>query len=124
MSRKTDEWIGKTDDTKPPPRVYLRVFLKFNGRCQCGCNRLIRPTEQWQLDHVVALINGGENRERNLRPLLTDHHQAKTRADVAEKAMAYRKQVKHLGIRRKRNPIPGSRASGWRKRMDGTVERR
>jgi hypothetical protein len=22
------------------------------------------------------------------------------------------------------NPMPGSKASGWRKRMDGTVERR
>lgn len=66
MSRQTDEWIGKTDDTKPPPRVYLRRFLKFDGRCQCGCGRLIRPTEQWQLDHAIALINGGENRESNL----------------------------------------------------------
>ena len=119
-----DRWRGKTDDTKAPPRVCLRIFLRHDGRCSC-CNRRIGPTEQWQLDHIVALINGGENRETNLQPLLTEHHRTKTRKDIAEKALSYRKRVKHLGIKRaKSRPMPGSKASGIRKRMDGTVERR
>jgi 5-methylcytosine-specific restriction enzyme A len=40
-------------------------------------------------------------------------------------AKAKRQQRAHLGAKaRKSRPIPGSRASGLRKRMDGTVERR
>lgn len=111
MSREVEEWIGATDDTKAPPRVHLRIFLKADGRCSC-CNRRIGPTEQWQLDHIVALINGGENRESNLQPLLTEHHLAKTRKDVAEKALTYRKRVKHLGIRRAGRTIPGRKFDG------------
>lgn len=26
MARAVDEWIGKTDDTRPPPRVLARIF--------------------------------------------------------------------------------------------------
>lgn len=125
MSRQTEEWIGATDDSRPPPRVFLRIFLKHDGRCACGCNRKIAPGEHWQLDHIVALINGGENRETNLQPLLTEHHANKTKADVAQKSQTYRKRLSHHGIRAKSSrPMPGSRASGWKRKLDGTVERR
>lgn len=112
MSRQTAFWFGLTDDAKPPPRVYLRVFVKFDGKCQCGCNRKIAPGEHWQLDHVVALINGGSNSESNLQPLITEHHKNKTRADMAEKSRTYRKRAKHLGIKRSGRTIPGRRFSG------------
>lgn len=112
MSRVTELWCGKTDDTKAPPRVCLRVFLRFNGTCQCGCGRRIRPGEKWQLDHVDALINGGRNDESNLQPLLVEHHKNKTRADVAQKAATYRKRVKHHGIKRAGRTIPGRRFNG------------
>jgi 5-methylcytosine-specific restriction endonuclease McrA len=105
-------WFGATDDAKAPPRVHLRVFVKFDGKCQCGCNRKIAPGEAWQLDHVVALINGGSNSEGNLQPLLTEHHKNKTRVDVAEKAKTYAKRSKHLGIKRTGRTIPGRRFDG------------
>lgn len=125
MSRVTELWCGKTDDTRPPPRVCLRVFLRFNGTCQCGCGRRIRPGEAWQLDHVDALINGGRNDESNLQPLLTEHHKNKTRADVAEKSKTASKRMAHLGIKpRQSRPMPGSKASGLRKKFNGQVERR
>jgi hypothetical protein len=110
--RKLPEWIGKSDDTKPPPRVMLRVFLYFNGRCQCGCKRDISPSEKWQLDHIDALINGGENSEYNLQPLLVEHHRNKTGMDVAEKSKTYRKRSKHVGIKRAKRTIPGRRFNG------------
>lgn len=112
MSRVTELWIGKTDDSRPPPRVTLRVFLRFNGTCQCGCTRKIRPGEAWQLDHVDALINGGRNDESNLQPLLVEHHRNKTRADVAQKAATYRKRSKHIGIKRAGRTIPGRKFDG------------
>jgi 5-methylcytosine-specific restriction protein A len=67
MSRSVPEWIGKTDDTPPPPRVRLRVFEAHNGKCHLT-GRKIGPADQWDVDHVLALANGGENRESNLAP--------------------------------------------------------
>jgi len=111
--RSVPEWIGATDDTKIPDRVKLRVFLRFDGRCQCGCRCKIVSGERWQADHKIALINGGAHRESNLVPLIYAHHLNKTRADVAERSRTYRKRLRDVGLRK--------RASfrGWR-RFDGS----
>lgn len=121
--RATEEWIGKSDDTAVPRRVRFRVFILADGQC-ANCTRKLRAGDEWQLDHRVALCNGGGNRETNLQILCEGCHKPKTVFDVAEKSRTYHKRAAHLGIKRKGHPMPGSRASGWRKRMDGTVERR
>lgn len=123
MTRSTPEWIGKTHDAAIPPRVRVRVFDRHGGTCHLS-GRRIRAGEAWDCDHIIALANGGEHRENNLAPALKAPHREKTRADVAEKAVVYRKRAKHLGVMPKSRPMPGSKASGLRKRMDGTVERR
>ena len=107
MTRSVPEWIGKTDDTPAPKRVRLRVYARDEGRCQCGaCGyRLIRAGEAWQTDHYVAIINGGANRETNLRTLLVECHARKTGVDVAEKSMVARVRAKHLGLHKARRPI-------------------
>lgn len=96
--REVPEWIGKTDDSAVPPRVRVRVFQRYGGRCQCGCNRLIRPGEKWDCEDTIALCNGGQRRESNLKPWLAEHHPKKTRADVAEKSRVYRKTANHIGV--------------------------
>jgi 5-methylcytosine-specific restriction enzyme A len=122
--RSVPEWIGKTPDAAVPPRVRLRVFKRYGGRCQCGCDRPIRPGEAWECEDTIAIINGGQRRESNLKPWLAEHHKNKTARDVAEKSRVYRKAAAHAGIKLKKSrPIPGSKRSGFRKRMDGTVER-
>jgi 5-methylcytosine-specific restriction protein A len=113
MARAVDEWIGKTADSAVPPRVRVRVFQRYGGRCQCGCNRLIRPGEAWDCEDTIAIINGGERRESNLKPWLSEHHPKKTAADVAEKSRVYRKRSAHLGIKKPRS------MRSWRK-FDGT----
>lgn len=115
MSRAVDEWIGATDDTRPPARVRLRVFQRHEGRCHLS-GRKIGPGDDWDLDHIKALINGGENRETNLAPALKAPHRAKTAADVAEKAHIDRVAKKHLGITK-----PGSRWPSRCRKLDGTV---
>ncbi len=123
--RSVPEWIARSDDSPIPDRVRVRVFSRYLGRCQCGCGHVIVAGERWDCDHRVALINGGEHREYNLVPLLVAHHKAKTRSDIATKSLTYRKRKAHLGIkRRSRSPMPGSKASGWKRKMDGTVVRR
>ena len=117
--RKTDEWIGRTDDTKVPPRVRLRVFVRHNGVCHLT-GRRIRPGDAWDLDHIIALANGGEHRESNFAPAIRAKHREKTARDVAEKAHNDRVRRRHLGIR-KPSRFPGSRDSRWKKKIDGSV---
>lgn len=128
MPRSLPEWIGKTEDTPVPPRVKLRVFERCQGRCHIS-GRKIMPGDLWDMDHVVALCNwtgeGHGNRESNLAPALRDKHREKTKADVAEKAVSYRKRSKHIGAKApSRRPIPGSKATRFKKKISGEVERR
>lgn len=95
MSRSVEEWKGKTDDTKVPDRVRIRVFDRFGGRCYL-CTRRIRAGEYWECDHVIALINRGENREDNLAPACSNCCKPKTARDMDEKSILAKKRVKHL----------------------------
>lgn len=96
MTRAVPEWIGKTDDTPIPPRVKDRVFIANGGRCYLT-GRKIMVGDAWDAEHVIAIINGGENREGNLKPALRDKHREKTAADVAIKSKTYRMRAKHNG---------------------------
>ncbi len=120
MTRFTPEWIGASDDAAIPTRVRLRVFERVGGRCQ-RCGRKIVAGEPWQVDHVQALINGGEHRESNLRPLHERCHVAKTASDVKVKAKVARVKARHLGLAKSRNPMPGGKASRWKRTMSGLV---
>jgi 5-methylcytosine-specific restriction endonuclease McrA len=124
MPRSVTEWIGKTDDTAVPRRVRLRNFLDYKGVCGiCGIKIF---GKRWITDHKVALINDGENRERNLWPIheVCDRT-VKTPRDVAEKSAVARVQMSHYGIRkRKSRPMPGSRDSGIKMKIGGGWERR
>lgn len=108
MSRAVPEWVGKTDDAKVPRHVRLRIFETHWGKCHIS-GRRIHHGEAWDLDHVVALINGGEHRETNLAPALKEFHKAKTASDVAEKSRVARKKMASLGIKKPR------RITSWRK---------
>jgi hypothetical protein len=123
--RSVPEWCGATDDTQIPSRVKIRIWFKYEGRC-AKCTRKIPAGETPQYDHILALCNSGQNRESNIQLLCEWCHSAKTKTDVAEKSLAYRKMSSHIGITRKPKgrPMPGTRASGIRRRLNGTVERR
>lgn len=105
MPRAVTEWIGKTPDSKAPPRVLLRIFIREDGRCKIS-GRKIAPGERWQADHGVALINGGENRESNLFPVLIEPHKEKTRRDLAEKKRVAARAKSHAGIKTQGPSIP------------------
>ena len=113
MTRALPEWIGKHDDQAIPPAVRVRIFERFKATCP-KCTRKMEPGK-WQMDHIKALINGGEHRETNLWPLCTSPcHSQKTKADVAEKSKNYRVRAKHNGIKKPRT------ITRWR-RFDGSI---
>ena len=122
MSRAVDEWIGKTDDSAIPTRVKARIVMAQDGICACGCGvKLGSAGERIEFDHEIALILGGENRESNIRALRCRCHKGKTRQDGAQKSVEARKRAKFLGLDKPKRIMPGSRASKWKKRLDGTV---
>nr|WP_281411566.1 hypothetical protein [Enterovirga sp. DB1703] len=67
--------------------------------------RKIMPGDAWDLDHKVALANGGRHAEDNLAPALRDKHREKTARDVAEKSRVASVRKKHLGIKMRKAKI-------------------
>lgn len=103
-ARATPEWIGSSPDARVPPHVRLRIFERYEGHCYLSGRKIMRG-DAWELDHIKALINGGENRESNLAPALKDKHREKTAGDVAEKSKVARMRLKHLGLWRSKTPM-------------------
>jgi len=117
MTRSTPDWKGKTDDSRPPPRVIARLALKQDGRCACGCGRKFTVKECPECDHIVALINGGANVEGNLQLLRSDCHRLKTNVDLEVKSKTARIRAKHLGIKKP----SGFQTDKFTKHLDGRV---
>lgn len=108
MPRTVSEWIGKTDDSVPPPRVKLRI-LRTHNEADYLTGIPFREVDKIEFDHIVAICNGGENRESNLAPTLADKHKEKTAPDVAERATTDSRAAARFGIK------PKSRGfRGWR----------
>lgn len=121
--RNVPEWIAKNDDAAIPARVQDRVAMKSLDCC-VKCTRKIGEGLRGQIDHVIPLIIGGLHRESNLQLLCVECHAAKTKLDVKIKAKVAKSRKRRLGFSKpKGSPMPGTRASGIRKRMNGSVER-
>ncbi len=101
----------------------LKIFLAADGICHI-CGRKIALGEDWHDEHVKPKGLKGSNDLSNRRPAHIDCHAGKTRRDVAIMRKADRQGKKHLGLKRAKRPIPGSRASKWKCKIGGGVERR
>ncbi len=103
----------------------VRIFDAAKGLCHI-CGLPIRaPKEQWDVEHVDPLWSGGKDDESNWRPAHTHCHKDKSAQEAAPRAKGARVRADHLGIRRsKGRPMIGSKASGWKRKMDGTLVRR
>ena len=122
MTRSIPEWKGKTDDARPPTTVQIRLFEAARAMCQ-NCAVKLKPGN-WHLDHHIRLKDGGANREANLRVLCEPCHREKTGQENKDQAKANRIKARTYGIKKPGPPMPGSRASKWKKKLDGTVELR
>lgn len=107
MPRSTKPWVGKTDNSMPPPRVRQRVFDRAAGVCH-WCKLAIKvPAETWQADHVHAIINGGKNEEANLAPIHGHCHVEKTGQDLAQKKKTAAIRQKFTGAKRPAGNLKG-----------------
>jgi len=104
MTRKTPEWIGNTPETSAPRRAKIRILERQDEKCtSCGIQlgEIMKP----EFDHIIALVNGGENRESNLQALCKPCHKNKTKLDVAEKAKIAKRKQKRFGLSGPRQKI-------------------
>lgn len=113
--RSVPEWIGKTDDSRPPPHVRARIFDARGGICFLS-GRKIQAGERWELHHVKEIREGGENRESNLAPVLIGPHRKFTAEGKRRQGANDRVRRRHIGIKKNR------RITGWR-RFNGEAVR-
>jgi 5-methylcytosine-specific restriction protein A len=103
-------------------KTKVAAYERSQGRCEACALPL--QTGRFHYDHVIPDGLGGEPVLENCMVLCTACHGAKTAgADVPRIAKMKRQKAKHLGAKTTARPMPGSRASGMRKRMSGKVER-
>ena len=118
---------------KHEPREYLTdhqkaaLFLERGGKCH-KCERKLRSGSKWIVEHLIALSCGGTNDWKNLGITCEWCLPAKNAEDAAKaakiRAVAVASVLPTDQRRKKGRPLVGSKRSGWRRKMDGTLERR
>lgn len=89
------------------PQRRARIFAAHEGRCH-RCTRKLGPSDDWDIDHILALENGGTDEESNLAPCCDWCHSGKTAKDHEQAGKSRR-------IYTKQN-VPGRfrKSRGWR----------
>lgn len=104
-----------------------RIFEAAGGICHICGERIDGTREAWDADHVIPYALTRDDSDDNLRPAHERCHRgaaSKTSDDQAVIAKAKRVAAKHSGAHKSTSVIPGSRASGWKRKIDGTIVRR
>ena len=84
------------------------------------------PGEEWDVSHDIPLEAGGKDDESNWLVAHRKCHRVHTSTvDIPLIAKVKRIHQSHIGAKLKsKNPLPGSKGSKWKKKMDGSVVRR
>jgi len=77
----------------------IEVFARFDGHC-AHCKRKLFPGEDYEIDHIIALANGGTDEDSNLQLLCEGCHIIKTGGDVSDAAKGKRRYRKQFGLRK------------------------
>jgi hypothetical protein len=129
-----------------PARVKVDVVIRQRGKCTCGCNKPLSSLDETAFDHHPPLANRPHNSDgsdtdppandpRFITAMRKKCHEQKTNhprgphtsIDSDKHAIAHtdRLQAKHNGFwKRKTPPLPGSRNTRFKRKMDGTTEER
>jgi len=113
--------------TKPFTKAQRLLVFETYGAVVCcqepGCEAVMH-IKGCDIDHHLAMIDGGTHELSNWRPLCDHHHRLKSAREHIANWKAKRNNQKHF------NPKPEGKIKSrgfdkqWRKRMNGQVEKR
>lgn len=104
--------------------VKVAAWKRANGHCE-KCTAKLYPGK-YEYHHDKECTFGGDNSLENCVVLCVPCHDLITGARAKDVAKSNAVRNKHAGIKRKPKgrPLPGTKASGWKRKMDGTLVRR
>lgn len=91
------------------PHRVARIFAENSGKCH-KCKRKMGPSDDYDIEHIVALENGGTDDDANLAPCCEWCHQKKTADDHSSHAKGVRAFVNYAVPKRLRK----KRGWGWK----------
>ena len=103
-----------------PKSVKLAAWQRSNGHCECGCGVKIIAGDGPQYDHIIEDALGGEPTLENCRVLRKRCHAGKTserRPNLDKARCGFEKRIK--ARERRARPMAGTKASGWKIKMNG-----
>ena len=105
-------------------KTKLEAWSRSGGNCE-GCTARLYPG-RFDYDHVIPTELGGPATLENCAVLCSACHRKKTgQIDIPTIAKSNRVRASHLKLKQpKGRPIPGSKRSGYKRKMDGTVVKR
>ena len=106
------------------PSRRLAIFTANDGRCHICGERIDGTRERWDAEHIVPYALTRDDSDANLAPAHELCHASKTTGDVAQIAKAKRVEAKFVCAWKARSKIPGSRGTPFRRKINGTTERR
>lgn len=77
------------------PQRIARIFAACEGRCKGKCGRKLGPSDDYDIDHILALENGGTDDDANLQVICEWCHESKTGDDHALAGHGRRMATKH-----------------------------
>lgn len=100
------------------------AFDRCAGHCEC-CGVKLSAATGVEYDHIIRCELRPDNSLGNCSPVCRNCHANKTyKHDIPQAAKGKRIRAKHRNADQKRGrPMPGTKRSGLRKRMNGNVER-
>lgn len=103
------------------------AWERANGVCECGCKRTFgkHPKERPNYDHRIPAKLGGDASLENCAVIRVDCHDAKTTTEDIPRIVKVRREDNRMrGMKAKTPQIAGSKLSGWKRKIDGTVVKR
>jgi 5-methylcytosine-specific restriction protein A len=103
-------------------KARVELFKRHSGRCHI-CSLRIDAGQEWEVSHPIPLELGGPDDDTNRAPAHKRcHRQHTATVDVPAISKAKRREAAHLGARApSRTPLPGSRRSALKRKMNGQV---
>ena len=101
----------------------LQLFIAEGGTC-CICGGQIDGVREAWDEHIDPLWLTGDNARANRGVAHERCARVKTSGEATTRAKVRSVAERHFGAKRPARPMPGSRRSAWKKKVNGEVIRR